>query len=167
MLVRYSVVLLVLGVLGCKGSGDESPQLKDYSCFACGEYDPIIAERDEAALVARCEERTSVLNGGTTCQIGNVTYSELLTTFKGCEEAPPCAADSGGGQAGAAGFGWDYECQFCDDEAAVDRAYDGGVEGSGCRESGILLDVGMKCPDGGRAVVVGLSECDEVPACAK
>jgi len=64
---------------------------------------------------------------------------------------------------------WDYECHFCgpDAESDSDAAHDGGVEDHGCRDTTVREGEGHACDEGGQATVVGLSECESVPACAE
>lgn len=156
------IISALLHLNGCKGGGDE---LSDYTCRACGEYDPIIEQRNEDAIAARCRVREAERNGGVTCTVGNVQYEQLILSFVECEEKPDCASASDSGQGGATALGWDYECHICGDESDVDSAFDGGLEDSGCEDGGILHGIGETCPGGATAVVLGFSNCNEAPAC--
>lgn len=162
MRLRYLAFLLVLvSVSACKGSSE--PELGDYTCRVCGEYDPIIQQRNEDAVAARCRTRIAERNGGVTCMVDNVEYQELVLQFGECEEKPPCASDPAEG--GTSGLGWDYECHICGGESDVDSAFDSGVENSGCKDADILRGVGDACPGGDRAVVLGFNNCETAPAC--
>jgi hypothetical protein len=88
-------------------------------------------------------------------------------TFDDCRRKPACV-DTSWTPDPATDFGnWDHKCSVCGGTSAVDQAFDGGVEDSGCQKSALLHSVGEPCDDGDPSDLVLLSECDSVPSCAE
>jgi hypothetical protein len=158
MLARSAFLFLAIAVAsGCSSEGKEN-----YSCRVCGQYDPLFSQQTDEAIEASCERRYAAMNRGVTCSVDNIQYKQLILTFEDCLQAPACVENEVSGA--DEGFGFDHECHLCGDESEIDSAYDGGVE---CAESGILRDLGIECPSGERATVVGFSGCESVPTCAE